>query len=407
MSLLPSLLAFSACSSRLAHLSAFIQSTNCSLKVSHSSLTHFNHPLFLLSNRRTPATLTFFSSRFSHFSHPIVHSLSHSLSAFDTAFQFGASRAVTLEGSTDYQSVDVPTRYVVKENAQFENCKFHALSSLRGDVDETSGGAIFSDGFDLVFKGCTFSGNAAVAGGVGAFLRGTIAFELCNFTNNRATFEAGALLVEGAKVRITESNFVQNEAELYVGVLKAMNSTVDGETIIFHANHAVFQSAVIDLEGSTAQFTAAQFSGNTIDNDDGGVVHSLRASTLSLRGCNFETVTKPSLNGSVKQPIHADTTSQVHVKHGCFDTPEETLRGGIEGDFSSSIGTVYATMCHCTYVVLPQPYDVLDKELTLEESLLTTRFIVTAAGLIVLALVIIVLVVCDGSNARSRWIALI
>jgi hypothetical protein len=403
-----SFVAFSFSSERLAHLAAFLQSTNCSLKLSHSSLTYLRHPFIFLTHRSSRSTLTLFSSHFSRFSNPILHSVDHSLSVSRTTFEVSIARAVTFQSTTEYKSVDVANRHIANSEAVFENCKFHALSSVRGDIDDTSGGAVFSDGFNLVFKSCSFSGNAAVAGGSCAFFRCKASFELCNFTNNRATFEAGVITIEAGKLALNECNFVQNDAELYVGVLKALNSTVDGESLIFHANRAVFHSSVLDLDLSTALFTAAQFSGNTVDNEDGGIVHNLKQSKLKLRGCTFATVPRFSINGTLpRQPIRADGTSQVIIKQGCFDTPEAILREGIDGEYSSSIGTIFADRCECTSVTLPAPYDVMNKELKLADSLLTSRFILTAVGLSILALVIVVLVVCDGSNANSRWVALI
>jgi hypothetical protein len=345
---------------------------------------------------------TLFSSQFSRFPPPLNPSLSFTRTTFENAIP----RPITLTLDTEFNSLDVSARHFAKSNAIFQECRFHALSSLRGDVDETSGGAVFSDGFDLVFKKCSFSGNCAVTGGSCVFLRSNIFCELCNFTNNRATFEAGVIAIESTLLKMSECNFVQNEAELYVGVLKGLNATIKGETLIFHGNRAVFHSSVVDLDNSIAGFTAAQFSGNMVDNEEGGVVHNLKGSKLKLSGCTFETLPKHFLNSSLRQPIRADVTSQVIVKQGCFDTSEDILKYGIEGKYSGSIGTIHSDSCQCSYVVLPQAYNVLEKEIKLEDSLLTTRFLLTAAGLGILALVMVILVVFDGSRTGSAWVAL-
>lgn len=214
------------------------------------------------------------------------------------------------------------------------------------------------------------------------------------------------IAIESTLLKMSECNFVQNEAELYVGVLKGLNATIKGETLIFHGNRAVFHSSVVDLDNSIAGFTAAQFSGNMVDNEEGGVVHNLKGSKLKLSGCTFETLPKHFLNSSLRQPIRADVTSQVIVKQGCFDTSEDILKYGIEGKYSGSIGTIHSDSCQCSYVVLPQAYNVLEKEIKLEDSLLTTRFLLTAAGLGILALVMVILVVFDGSRTGSAWVAL-
>jgi hypothetical protein len=356
-------------------------------------------PFFLLFSFSSNLTLS--SSPLS-LTTPISRSISHA------TFAVFSDRSVALETAAEYKSIEVVARHVATAEAEFANCKFHALSSVRGEVDETSGGAVYSDRVKLGFKSCSFSGNSAVTGGAAAFLRSSVSFELCNFTNNRATFEAGVLSFDSASGVLNECNFVQNEAELYVGVIKGVNATIEGEALIFQGNRAVFHSAVVSLDGSTAQFTAAQFSGNVVDNEMGGVVHYLQESRLKLRGCTFETIPRVLGNASVvRQPIRADAASTVIIRQGCFDTPEDIFKQGIEGDYSGSIGIIFTDRCPCAFLVVPHPYDVIDTELKLVDSLLTARFLLTAAGLAILALVIVVLVVCDGTRAQSQWVSLI
>jgi hypothetical protein len=46
--------------------------------------------------------------------------------------------------------------------------------------------------------------SAAVIGGCYVLMGGSFDFELCNFTSNRATFEAGVLFVESGRLHISE-----------------------------------------------------------------------------------------------------------------------------------------------------------------------------------------------------------
>jgi hypothetical protein len=82
-------------------------------------------------------------------------------------------------------------------------------------------------------------------------------FELCTFTSNRATFEAGVLSVESGPLHVRESKRVLNQAELYVDVLKTTNATVRGDTLTFHAHRAAFQSAAVEADASDVDFTAS------------------------------------------------------------------------------------------------------------------------------------------------------
>jgi hypothetical protein len=88
----------------------------------------------------------------------------------------------------------------------------------------------------------------AVSGGSCAFFSCKASFTLCNFTNNRATFEPEVISIEVGKLTLNECSFDQNEAELYGTVLKSSNATIEGESLIFHANRAVFHSSVLNLD---------------------------------------------------------------------------------------------------------------------------------------------------------------
>jgi hypothetical protein len=324
------------------------------------------------------------------------------MSVHRTAFEFGISRAVTLS-SEDYKKLDITSRQVPRSFSDFQQCQFRALSAVYGESDDTGGAAVFSDGFPVSFKSCTFSGNSAVAGGCCNLLHSNFDFDLCNFTMNRATFEAGTISVDSAILQISESNFVLNEAELYVGVLKAVNSTVIGDTLIFHANRAVFHSAVVDADASNVEITATQFSSNRVENEDGGIVLNLKASKLKLIGCNFETIARE--NGT-RKPIRGDIESRVTIKQSCFDTQEAHLREYIEGSYSNSIGSIFTIKCHCSHVAMPQVFDIVEKSITLDDSLLTEQFIFSAVGLAGMTLVVLLLLVCEPTLLRLKlqWV---
>jgi hypothetical protein len=151
---------------------------------------------------------------------------------------------------------------------------------------------------------------------------------------------------------------------------------------------------VLDAENAKIDISVSQFSANKVDSEDGGVVQNLKGSAMKLVGCNFETTTRE--NGTRKRPIRADMESRVVIKQCCFDTPEAILKGNIEGKYSASIGTIYAEKCQCSHVTLPQAFDLVEKAIQLEDSLLTPGFMISTIGLALTTLLVLLLLICDA-----------
>jgi hypothetical protein len=77
---------------------------------------------------------------------------------------------------------------------------------------------------------------------------------------------------------------------------------------------------------------------------------------------------------------------------------------GIEGEFVSSLGTSFVDDCECKPVTLAQAYDVVEKWVSLEGSLLTTSFLITAIALILTALVVGGLLLLEEPRAKNTWV---
>jgi hypothetical protein len=119
---------------------------------------------------------------------------------------------------------------------------------------------------------------------------------------------------------------------LYVGVVKAVNTTTAGEYIIFRA---IFHSSVADLTSNALTLTGAQFSSNVADNEDGGIVLAVRASNLKLIGAQFETAVAGNI--TQRRPIRANQDSKIEILLGCIDTSEVFHRGRVRKDNWNSL----------------------------------------------------------------------
>ena len=389
-------------------LSAFLQVSNCSLKVGHTSAFAKVHPLFVLSPFSHGTRFSLFSSRFSHFSSPVIHADTHPVSLHNVAFSNSMSRAVVLTAATPTEGVDHNTRKVMlsEESSLFVKCTFNAMSSVHGRADETMGGALYCQGCSVTFKQCMFSGNSAVTAGCAYFDHCDITTESCNFTNNKATYVVGCISLVKTNSKVNDCYFVGNEGEIYVGVLKAVDSTCDCEGVIFHANKAAYQSSVIDAEKSAFSFVGTQFSANQLTRELGGIVHNLRASTVRLLGCRFETAL--TVNGTSKHPIKMDAESIVNSVSSCFDVKSESdLRKDNEGTLTVDLGTMFMEQCPCKPVVLPAAYDIVDVNIVLHSGLVTHKFVVTALSLLATACVAAMVLVFGSGQVKTEWVALL
>ena len=402
-------LGFSFANGDAHRLSAFLQVANCSLKVDHTAAFATLHPLFVLSPFSHGTRFSLFSSRFSQFSSPIIYADSHPVSLHNVAFSRSMSRAVVLTAVTPTEGVEHNERKVLssEESSFFVKCTFNAISSVQGRADETMGGALYCQRCSVTFEQCMFSGNTAVTAGCAFFDNCELTTRSCNFTNNKATYVVGCISLQKTNCKVNDCYFVGNEGEIYVGVLKAVESTCDCEGVIFHANKAAYQSSVIDSEKSSMSFVGTQFSANLLTREMGGIVHNVRASTLRLIGCRFETALMVNGTGA-KHPIKMDAESVVNSISCCFDVDSESdLKKDNEGTLTVDLGTMFMKQCPCKPVVLPAAYDIVDVNIVLHGGLVTHRFVVTALALLATACVAAMVLIFGSGQVKTEWVALL
>lgn len=393
-------------SSDIAQLSAFVQFMNCTLKNVRQTDVISRQPLFVLSPSSMATRFSMTTSRFSRFTQPIIHAVDHPVSLHKVVFANSAARALEIDVSTELQAVEFSERRVMEgvEPSTFIKCKFNTLSAIQGTRDQTTGGAVTARKVSLYFKECMFSGNSATIAGSLAFDGCDVRLDRCDFSGNKAIYECGVALIVNTMLKMEECNFIKNEAEIYVAVMKLVNSTASGEGVVFHENKAPYQSSGCDLDKSTISFTGSQFSKNLLEEEAGGVVHSLRGSTMKLSGCRFDTVIQP--RDTVKRPILADEGSVVHTIGCCVDVAEKDFRKGIEGVLRATGATTFGESCNCQPVEVPLGYQLAEREVRVSSTLLTSQFMLTSMVLIATAVVIAMLLsYSDGGS--SQWTKLL
>lgn len=206
----------------------------------------------------------------------------------------------------------------------FSDCIFRANSATTYMVcdDEgcwtefSSGGAILSDGADLVLIRCVFQENTAGRGG-GAIYHGMegrmtvrdctflansaryggacridstqdALLEDCVFADNQGADDGGALYLADADIHIAGCLFEQNRANLDDGgaVFMINQSAPKITACRFRANHANEDGGAMALFESAPEITECVFEQNTAQ-EDGGAMYNFVSSRPVISRCRF------------------------------------------------------------------------------------------------------------------------
>ncbi|WP_407431518.1 hypothetical protein [Methanobrevibacter sp.] len=166
----------------------------------------------------------------------------------------------------------------IKGSAQYTiyNCTFS------NNWAKNYGGAIYNENKkDLVVDGCVFKGNKANGENGGAiFSNGIVHINQCDFINNLACVDGGAVCCEN-HVGVVGSSFTSNKAtgakvyQCWGGAIKS-SGTVTVEDSIFIKNYAADYGGAIYANNVYVMKNNATsiFEGNTADDNDGGAVYA-------------------------------------------------------------------------------------------------------------------------------------
>lgn len=185
-----------------------------------------------------------------------------------------------------------------------DDCVFFGNSAVHGS------GAISIGGTRCTIDSCTFEGNATTGEdrsyGAGSISAGAI-LRNCNFSNNTATRDGGALGLGGDSVLI-DCRFVGNHADVDAG---AVFDHDDSGTMIdcaFLGNSAGGQGGAVGLDDGSKTLVNCTFSGNHAGTD-GGAVCTGSSEEIELINCSLSGNSADGTAGGVH--LHASITARI------------------------------------------------------------------------------------------------
>ncbi len=196
---------------------------------------------------------------------------------------------------------------------KFSNCLFEDNVS-----DPGIGAAITVTGSNnayAAFSHCRFEGNHSQRGGAAAGYRGTLEFQQCEFIDNTAEFNGGAIYGYG-------------------------QSNIHADQCIFESNQSLQGGALYFTDQSSATLTACSFVNNGAAAQGGAAYHHSDAGTLAYDNCSFIDNEAGSDGGAV-----ASTSTQAAFEHCNFSGNTAVVGGGMANGFNAA-----ATLVNCKFI---------------------------------------------------------
>lgn len=198
-------------------------------------------------------------------------------------------------------SGDIGTEDDISDNSYHvlvteRNCRIDgfgvAYGNANGDrLDRCGGGIYMSDDFATV-ENCSFFENYAEEGGAmyivninGATTQTTdlVTIDYCTFEDNSANYGGALVLRVGASSNITNSSFLNNDAEWRGGAI--------------FINYGASQEAPITIDGCTFEGNSTNGNGGAIYSDDQASQHA--GTYWFVNSCNFEYNTATHRGGAI------------------------------------------------------------------------------------------------------------
>ena len=174
------------------------------------------------------------------------------------------------------------------------------ITFMNGNAN--SGGAIYhgdKNPIDLTIKNCNFKNNTAINDGGAVHLKSTglIIMENNNFTNNIAGFEGGAIYSSGENMKILNSNFTANTAKTRGGAMSTGKNT-EIYNSIFENNHVSNYGGAIST-GENSNVNNSTFINNTAENS-GGAINVKQDKAITISDSYFIANVATNEGGAVK-----------------------------------------------------------------------------------------------------------
>ena len=168
-------------------------------------------------------------------------------------------------------------------------------SVFRSNKVTSEGGIVELDTCNkAIVKNCLFEKNTGVIGGaihvkvIKTSERSYVTISDCNFTQNTATQDGGAIFSYYGEVTISHCNFNKNTAEQYGGAVYAKFGTINIKDSKFNDNTAQKYGGAAVFSNMKSTITSSEFNKNIVKNKDGvaGAIMS-GSGTFTLTKCDF------------------------------------------------------------------------------------------------------------------------
>ncbi|MHC4211789.1 MAG: right-handed parallel beta-helix repeat-containing protein [Planctomycetota bacterium] len=188
------------------------------------------------------------------------------------------------------------------------------------NIADSNGGAINNESCTSMILRCEFSDNNGFFGGAVSNRDADSEITYCNFTSNTA-YGGGGIVNYISNVRITNSTFSDNTEVAYGGAVWDINSYSEITNCVLRDNAASAGGGLFSYLSSTTTVTNCSFVGNSADGDGGGIF----AASDNL------TVTNSIFWGNTHSGL-GDETAQIYgtspiVTYSCIDD------GNVDGSF--------------------------------------------------------------------------
>ena len=198
----------------------------------------------------------------------------------------------TLDGMGKIRIMAITASNVVIKNIRFVNGYAPKVEKFDPNMEEghlvsTDGGAISAAGANLSIISCDFSNNAATGNGGAIKINNTAAnvkIKNCNFLNNSA-IDGGALYTNADDVLISDSNFTDNNGGSSAAIdARGRNLMVVNSN--FTDNSVNYDGGAIRLIGFNATIADSRFIRNQAQGRDGGAI-MVEGSNSTIKGNIF------------------------------------------------------------------------------------------------------------------------
>ena len=277
-----------------------------SSRLSENSVAYFANGNYYLDSGKTLNNLTIIGQNSLN---TIITGHSSQLSSGNTL----SISSITLKDLTIRNNKNFTANGVIFENNQ---------GSYKGGYGNVYGGAIYSNGGNVLIESSTFRNNNATYGGAIYTTDTNLKVVNSNFENNYAYKYGGAIAGEGSSV-LTVINSIFNKCYTLTnagGAIYSKESTLNVKKSNFTSCNATFGGAICDLK-SSSDIDSIIASNNNADYQ-GGAIYKMYGK-ITIKSSSFNS--NKALSGGA---VFIDNSSEVSVTSSKFNSNVAQYDGG-------------------------------------------------------------------------------